>query len=312
MLRKIKNNFILNATFRTIMLFSICYIVGMISFHYIEKASWIDSFYWIVITLSTVGYGDLTPSNPIMKIIVFPIVLIGIVVFGSVAGIIVEEQQARLRGLKKSKQKNHIVILGYNDASETAIEELIDKYEITLIDENIDINPRIGEIHFIKGNPKKEDVLLKANIEEARGVIIALKEDSEAILATLAVRNLTDAKIIVSISSMENIRRARSAGADVVVVVDALAGRFLASSVFEEFVVKFFEDVSTGREGYDIVEMPAREFSGKEVKDIILKHYEHGLLIAIVREEKLIIKPDLNMKLREDDKIICIVRTDIL
>jgi len=278
----------------------------MISFHYIEDASWLDSFYWIAITLSTVGYGDLTPKHPLMKILIFPIVLMGIFVFGSVAGMIVEEQQARLRGLKRSGQKNHIVILGYNDASDATIDELIDKFEITLVDDTLDINPRVGEIHFIKGNPKKEDVLMKANISQAKSVIIALKEDSDTILATLATRNLTDAKIIASISSMENIRRARTAGADVVVVVDALAGRFLASAVFEENVVKFFEDVSTGKEGYDIVETPAKEYVGMQVKDILLKEYERKLLIGIVRDKKLQIKPKLDEVVKEDDKLLFI------
>ncbi len=306
MLRKLRQMFLLNTAFRTLSLFSTFYIIGMVAFHYIEGASWLDSFYWIAITLSTVGYGDLTPTHPLMKILVFPIVLIGIFVFGSVAGIIVEEQQARVRGLKKSTQKNHVVILGYNDAAEATIEELIDKYEITLVDDAIDINPRIGEIHFIRGNPKKEDILLKANIGEARCVIIALKEDSDAILATLAARNLTEAKIVVSISSMENIRRARAAGADIVVVVDALAGRFLASAVFEEHVVKFFEDVSTGKEGYDIVETTARGFAGKKVKDVLIQQYENGLLIGIIKEGKLQIKPSLETEIGEKDKLLFI------
>ncbi len=306
MLRKFKQNFILNATFRTIMLFLICYVIGIFSFHYIEKASWLDSFYWIVITLSTVGYGDITPSTPIMKIIVFPIVLIGIVVFGSIAGIIVEEQQARLRGLKKSKQNNHVVVLGYNDASESAIQELKNRYDITLIDDVIDINPFMGEIHFIKGNPKKEDVLMKANVGNAKYVIISLREDSDTILAILAVKNLSDATIIVSISSIENIKRARAAGAHVVVTVDALAGRFLASAVFEENVVRFFEDVSTGREGYDIVEIKAREFVGKKVKDILLENYEEGLLIAVVRNGEMYIKPLLEMEIMDGDHLLFI------
>jgi len=280
----------------------------MIAFHYLENESWLNSFYWIAITLSTVGYGDFTPTHPLMKILVFPIVLIGIFVFGSIAGIIVEEQQARIRGLKKSNQKNHIVILGYNDASDATIDELIDKYEITLVDDAIDINPRIGEIHFIKGNPKKEDILMKANISQAKSVIIALKEDSDTILATLAARNLTDAKIIASISSMENIRRARAAGADIVVVVDALAGRFLASAVFEENVVKFFEDVSTGKEGYDIVEVMARGYAGMKIKDVLLQEYENGLLIGIVKKGKLHIKPSLEMEISEDDKLLFIRR----
>ena len=306
MFRRFKRLFMLNSAFRTIFLFTLFYIIGMISFHYIEDASWLDSFYWIAITLSTVGYGDLTPKHPLMKILIFPIVLMGIFVFGSVAGMIVEEQQARLRGLKRSGQKNHIVILGYNDASDATIDELIDKFEITLVDDTLDINPRVGEIHFIKGNPKKEDVLMKANISQAKSVIIALKEDSDTILATLAARNLTDAKIIASISSMENIRRARTAGADVVVVVDALAGRFLASAVFEENVVKFFEDVSTGREGYDIIETSARDYAGMKVKDILLKEYERKLLIGIVRDKKLQIKPKLDEVVKEDDKLLFI------
>ncbi|MCD6330935.1 MAG: hypothetical protein J7L80_01895 [Thermoplasmata archaeon] len=109
---------------------------------------------------------------------------------------------------------------------------------------------------------------------------------------------------------MENIRRARTAGADVVVVVDALAGRFLASAVFEENVVKFFEDVSTGKEGYDIVETPAKEYVGMQVKDILLKEYERKLLIGIVRDKKLQIKPKLDEVVKEDDKLLFIKRAE--
>ena len=176
-----------------------CYTIGIVTFHFLENASWLDSFYWIVITLSTVGYGDLTPHSPLMKIIVFPIVLVGIVVFASITGLIVEEQQARLRGLKPSRQNKHVIILGYNDAAESAIQELKGKYEITLVDNEQDVNPKIEEnIHFIRGDPKKEESLLRANIEKAEFVLITLKEDSDAILATLAVRNLNEkAKIIV-------------------------------------------------------------------------------------------------------------------
>ncbi|OYT62254.1 hypothetical protein B6U81_01205 [Thermoplasmatales archaeon ex4484_30] len=306
--KEIKKKFLLDVRFRTVTLFMACYTIGIVTFHFLENASWLDSFYWIVITLSTVGYGDLTPHSPLMKIIVFPIVLVGIVVFASITGLIVEEQQARLRGLKPSRQNKHVIILGYNDAAESAIQELKGKYEITLVDNEQDVNPKIEEnIHFIRGDPKKEESLLRANIEKAEFVLITLKEDSDAILATLAVRNLNEkAKIIVSISSMENVRRARAAGAHVVVTVDALAGRFLASAVFEENVVKFFEDVSSGKEGYDIVEIDAKEMKGKKVKDIILQNYKDGLLLAVSREGRLFIKPDLEMEIEKDDKLLFI------
>jgi voltage-gated potassium channel len=278
----------------------------------IDGKTLIDSVYATIATLTTVGFGDVSPSSWLARLLYLPFMIAGVLMLPAAAILIYEIQQHKVRGLSKSDQKKHVVVLGGSrELTKSVVMEMDESYEICLVSELYEINPFRDRVHFVRGSPIEKETLAKANVGEAEYIIIATDDDSTTILATALARELNPAvNIIATIVSEERSGTAMTAGANHVINTDTVTGRLLASAVHEPGVVDLISDVTSSLTGHDIIEDEfPEEMHGKSIRDVIivLKEKNEMTLLAVNRKGKNIVNPPLDMVIEAGDKMIVLV-----
>lgn len=297
---------------RILLFFIVSATIQVLILYLLDGKSLIDSIYATAATLTTVGFGDVSPSSPLARLLYIPTMGIGVLMLPIVAVSIYEMHQKKVRGLNKSNQKDHVVILGSsNEIITAAVQEIADFQEICLVSEIYNLNPFPDKVHFIRGSPIEKVFLIKANIAAAKHIIVETGNDSTNILATALARELNPtAEIIATITSEERYGTLKSLGANHIINTDTFTGRLLASAVFEPSVVNLISDVTTSLVGHDFVEMNITEkLLGKTVGDIILdlKAKDGMTLLAIYRNRENIVNPAIDIVLEKGDKLVVLV-----
>jgi len=278
-----------------------------LAFEIVEGKDALTSLYWTVITMATIGYGDVTPQTIAGKILAMMMAVTGIAIYTAFASIIVEhvteKNIKRIQGLLAVKNRNHVVIVGWNEATKEALRELeANGFDVVIVSE------RPVDHECVVGDVTDEETLKKAGVERAKFVVISTGDDSKNALATLTVRKINpDAVIVAEASKAENVDLLKFAGAKSVVLSMGFAGRLLASAVFEESVVAFFEDVSASYYSNDVFEISAKGFEDMSVLDAMLKLKRefNYLLVGIVRDS-VIVNPKHDERIRRGDRLLVI------
>lgn len=321
---------IVKMTYKGIALLAILPLVSGILFHYYEGATFGTSFYWAFITLTTVGYGDVSPGGAETKILSIILACIGILLYGYIGAlvmfVVMDTSLSGVFGMSKCKYKDHFVICGWNSLSDVVLSELLtESRQIAVITEEQDdiiIIKRKGEpknIFSIYGDPSKNDVLEQANVDEASVVILSTEDDSKNLITALHIRERSpNARIIVRTNRAELRKTMKIAGVTYVVTPDVMAGRLIASAAFEPDVANFIEDVTSATDvgGYDIRQYPISEKHAGNVLTLSkkIKDKTKSTLIGIAKKKKVgglagmkwdvLPNPDDAMKVNIGDMVI--------
>lgn len=195
-----------------------------------QFASWFDALWYTLVTITTVGYGDIYPKTFAGKLIGISILMFGVIMFGAVSGKIASVlfgRQLKLdRGLIKLKKiKNHFLICGWKQGFEYILDGVlaanpeIPLEHIVLINtistdqmEKIKSEKRFQGINYINGDFSDEATLLRANVKTASRALIlsdyssnysSLEIDSRTVLAVLTIENL-NSRIYVAAELIDN------------------------------------------------------------------------------------------------------------
>ncbi|WP_342305146.1 potassium channel protein [Methanolobus sp. ZRKC5] len=265
-----------------------------------------DAFYWVVSTLTTVGYGDIVVTSHLGKIFSVFVQLSGIpLVFGILFTLIITWMEKVIHSnipTKSSKKlKDHIIICGYNRLIETLIEELNENnVPYVLIEEDSELVKNLlkKNIHTIFGSVYEEETLKYANIKDAH-FLIANRSDELNANIVLTARNISDLNIIAIVEDRSNKKYLKYAGATSVVSPKEMFGRFIGRKATDPFVnrltgaTEFFEGVS-------IVELPIYPKSplvGKNMKNAAIREktganvvgmWKGGSLTFIIKSDEVI------------------------
>ena len=283
-----------------------------------------EGIWWAIITTSTVGYGDYAPTTVIGRIAGILLILTGVGFLSTylvtLATAAVSKQNAYLEGKTTFKGQNHVVIIGWNERSRTLIHSMgIDKdsFPITLIDHSLSNNPIPEAIHFIRGNPNLDEVLLKANISSASRVIITadqgkeeLQADMHSILSLLAIKGLNPmVPCIIEILTDEQVSNARRAGADEIVQTNSLTSFVMHSSLnSQDTMIAFLELLNHLRD------KKLRFTPIKNIQDDLGDFITIGsdlltdgkILLGVKRGASSYLNPGPTFKLEEHDELIII------
>jgi voltage-gated potassium channel len=321
---------IFKMTYKGIALLALLPLVSGILFHVWTGDSLGDSFYWALITLTTVGYGDVKPPGPETKILAIILACFGIMLYGYIGALIMfvvmDTSLSGVFGMSKCKYKNHFVICGWNSLSDVVLSELLtESRQIAVITEEQDdviIIKRMGEpknIFPIYGDPSKNDVLEQANIADASVVILSTDDDSKNLITALHIRELSpNARIIVRTNRAELKKTMKIAGVTYVVTPDVMAGRLIASAAFEPEVANFIEDVTSATDvgGFDIRQYPVSEKYSGSVSQLSrrIKEKTKTTLVGVAKKKKVggitgmkwdvLPNPDDSMKVNAGDMVI--------
>jgi voltage-gated potassium channel len=263
-----------------------------------EPLTFLDSLYFSAVSLSTTGYGDITPyteSARLINTVVFTPLRIAFlaVLIGTTLEVLSERSRQAWKIQRwRSRVRNHTIVIGYGTKGKTAVaarrgDDAADG-EIVVVDTDrvaLD-HAATANLVTVNGDATKSDVLRLAGAQHAASIIIATGRDDTAVLVTLTARELAPkAKIVASIREAENHHLLRQSGADSVVVSSETAGRLLGLATTTPSVVEMIEDLLTPDEGLAIAEREVEQTevggSPRHLNDIVLGVVRNGHLLRI-------------------------------
>ena len=297
-------------------------IAGTIGYHLIEGWSAFDALYMTVITLATVGYGELHPLSAAGRVFTIWLIIIGvgILTYGVTAAtaFVVEgtlTDMIRRRRMEQTIHQltDHIVLCGLGETGRHVAEECLKTHvpfvAIEQDGERIRYLQKIGPFLSIEGDATDEGVLERARIRQARGLVSAFAQDRDNVFVVLTARALNpNLRIVARVVEVESQAKLMKAGADATVSVNAIGGLRMASELIRPAVVSFLDQMlraSGETVRVESVKIPAgSKLIGGRLGEA--KSYEKtGLLvIAIARGASYELNPDPQTQLREADELI--------
>ena len=247
----------------------------------------LDAFYYTTVTLSTTGYGDITPFTDTARLInvavITPLrVLFLIILIGTTLEALTTRTREEFRIRRwRSHLRQHVIVCGYGTKGRSAIRSLqatgTPPDRIVVVDPDpraIDEANSLG-LTGIVGDAGRTDVLRRASVERARAVIVAANRDDAAVLITLTTRQLNPSvPITTSVREEENAHLLRQSGANTVITTSATAGRLLGLSTDSPKVVNVVEDLVTGGQGLDLHQRTVNAgevgLGPRQLRDIVL------------------------------------------
>jgi voltage-gated potassium channel len=204
--------------------------------------TWIDAFYYIVVTGTTVGYGDATPETQGAKLFTLSVLIIGTATFGAVFGsLLVPALESRLTaafGTMTASElallEDHVLILGYGELTEPLLDELTATTDVVVVTPDTDTASSLGDrdINVLTADPTDEHALLDAGIETASGVVAATSDDAQDTLAVLAARQANpDIRVVAAATNHRHVDKFERIGVDEVISPAVIVGRRLGRSV---------------------------------------------------------------------------------
>ncbi|WP_239695579.1 MULTISPECIES: potassium channel family protein [unclassified Streptomyces] len=282
-----------------------------------DSVDLLDSFYYATVTLSTTGYGDITPVSDSARLtnifVITPLrVLFLIILVGTTLEVLTERTREEWR-LKRwrSALREHTVVVGFGTKGRSAVQTVcatgLKKEQVVVVDPSAKVIDAATADGYagVMGDATRSDVLRRAEVHKARQIIVAPQRDDTAVLVTLTARQLNRrAKIVAAVREEENAPLLRQSGADAVITSASAAGRLLGLSVLSPAAGMVIEDLIQQGSGLDLVERPVvRAEAGKGPREI------DDLVVSVVRGHRVLGYDDRSIgTLQLTDRLITIVR----
>ena len=199
-----------------------------------------SAFYFVTVTMSTVGYGDIIPKSNDARLFVVSLIVLGLTVFATaLTAVIGPVLQSRLNSTlgprrRKLKRVNHFIVCGSGALARNTARELTHRGEpVVAIVEDEDVT--FPDAEMVIGDPTELDVLRKAGGQHARAILALSDDDSENAFVILAVHELgTDAKKVAAVSARKNLERVRRVHPDMILAAPVFGSEALAMALTEE------------------------------------------------------------------------------
>jgi voltage-gated potassium channel len=296
---------------------------GTVGYVLFEHMSLIDALYMTVITISTVGFGEVKPLDSVGRIFTMGLIVVGVgnafYLFAVVAELLVEGRLREYLGAtamhrKIHDLKGHVIICGFGRFGRVVAEELLrNAIPIVVIDSDPakgDELERLSVMHLV-GDALRDDVLEDAGIRQARAIVVGTASDPDNVYVTLSAREKNPSITIHSRGESEaGMRRLRLAGADQVISAYQRGGMRVAATILRPSVIDFLELSTPGRgDEIDLEEIrvaPHSPLVGKEV-GAIENETPKLRIVALKRgTEPISIIPDPGTLVRADDVMVVI------
>ncbi len=320
--------------FISVGLFVTVFLIGIVGFKMIGGAEWslLDAVYMTVITVGTVGYGETHDlgANPAARVFTaaYIILSLGTIAFAvtSITAFVVEGELKRILGRRKMEKdiarlEGHDIVCGADETAQTIIHELLTtKRDFVVVEPDrarIDKAAAAAPFLFVEGDPADDEVLKKAGIERARGILLSLPTDEANLFVTVTARQLNPRIRIVAkgidVKSHEKMVRA---GADYAVSPTFIGGMRMVSQMVRPAAVTFLDMMLRERDkAFRVDEVTieaASPLAGKPLAETPVREKRGSLLVAVKREggPGYVFNPPGDTILREKDVLVFITTPD--
>ena len=303
--------------------------IGVVGFRVMSNYSWVDAIYMTVITVTTVGFGEVHPLDPQAKIFTVFLILTSVVIVGYAFKIITEYiiSKNNLAELKQKKMQkkidslsNHVIICGFGRNGKQAAKKLLmHKRSFVVIESNKELieKHQNDKILFVWGNANEDEVLQLAGIEHAECLISALPNDSDNVFVVLSARQMNSKMRIISRASNESSNsKLKLAGANNVILPDNIGGDHMASLVVVPDLLEFVDNLSiVGSSSINIEEIAVEKLydtsTVKTIQDLQLRKNTGCSVIGYKSESgEYVINPEARQKLAPNSKVIVLGRPE--
>ncbi|NGZ07113.1 MAG: hypothetical protein G8237_12240 [Magnetococcales bacterium] len=284
--------------------------------------------YWSIITITTVGYGDISPVTNLGRVIASMGVLIGMSITVLMTSLVVSVFTDRLFNLKEfhmerqiERLRNHFIVCGLDALGLVACQNLHhEKKPFVAIDQDqqrVDRAIREGWI-AIQGDATVQETWERVGLSRAAGVIIAILNEATNVYIILLVREINVNCFVVACGGQQNSeKRLQRVGANRVVLPFQNAGQQMAQTALRPGALQFMrlamDQAHSAFEMEEIAIQPGSVFDGVSLRDSDLRHGFNAIVIGIISEgEDMIFNPQASHKLRAGNMIVCLGQKDDL
>lgn len=313
-----------NKLYKVLALMLLVISIGVIGYKLISNSyTWIDALYMTVITVTTVGFGEVHPSGDAEKIFTIFLLLTSISIFGYVVSVVSEFiangrffEQINKRKMQKQilKFQNHTIVCGFGRNGKQAVERLLSYGKQCIIIESdkevIDEIETLGYT-YVKGDATDDKTLEKANIAQASYLITTTPSDADNLYVVLSARQLNKELTIISRASVDaSYRKLKVAGANNIIMPDKIGGNHMASLIVTPDLIEFVERISIeGKEETNLEEIAVNnlpdEYLNKTLLDLNLRQKTGCLVIGFKNAvNEYTINPDVSTVLEPNSHLI--------
>ena len=297
-------------------------IFGISGFMLIEDWSFLDATYMMVITISTVGFGEVRPMTPEGRIFTIFLIMSTFGTFTYLISLVTTliasgELGKNIKNYKILKimngLENHIIVCGLGRVGIQVAEDLKKAgFIVVAIEEKIENVKMVDEdLIIINGDATNDETLLRAGLKKAKTIIACLPNDANNLFIVLSAKACTnDVQIISRASQKATIGKMKIAGAHHVIMPDSIGGTHMASLVSSPDIIEFLDQIKVeGRNGSNIEsisfdELPL-QYQGKSLEELNLKKITGATVIGFRSQNgEFIVNPPDETILEEKSSLL--------
>jgi len=280
-----------------------------------------DVLYFTMITVTTVGYGDIIPVSDEARLIdaffVTPVrIFVWFIFLGTAYQLIIQRliEEWRMTRLQRDLH-DHVVLCGYGHSGSIAAGELLlrgwEPEQIVVIDSRREEVQRAAEQGFVglHGDASSEELLRVAGAPRAHSVIVSVGRDDTTVLVVLTLREIAkQVRIIARVDEQENVKLVRSGGADVIVSPPRFGGYLMADAIESHGTVEFVSELLSFRGDFQLQERePLPAEVGRAARDVlgslVVEVRRGGRRLGCWQDKSLVIEPGDRLLVIDSDAV---------
>jgi voltage-gated potassium channel len=300
-------------------------LIGTVGYWFIgdRQYSFVDTLYMTIITITTIGFGEIInlAGNAAGRIFTIFIAISGVgvllYVVTNLTALVVEgelSESFRRRRMEKAagNSRGHYIVCGLGSVGSYIVNELHATRRPHVI---VDVDKKnverslelLRDEVFIEGDATDSETLLKAGIEKARGLFAVTGDDNHNLVISLTAKQLNPKlRVVARCNGVKNSQKMKKAGADAVVSPTAIGGLRMASEMVRPTVVSFLDIMLRDKEkSLRVEELPVPgSCVGKALSALNLKRCSHSLLLAVRSGEDWVYNPSENYVIVPDNTLV--------
>ncbi|MCI5161700.1 MAG: potassium channel protein [Candidatus Electrothrix sp. AX5] len=261
------------------------------------EVSFASGIWWSIVTLTTVGYGDISPATPAGRVLAVLVMFFGIGLLGmlsaGLATMLISRKMRENRGMCPSVVEDHIIICEWNHRAKAILKELradaqTEQTPVVLVADIEEIPVDDPDLLFVRG-VVCEETLERANLKKARTIIVlgddtaeATARDAKVVLTTLTIESMNpDVYSVVELVDKKNEQHCLRANADEIIIGSELSSHLIASAASDHGISRVVTELLSSRYGNELYSMPVpAEMVGKKYLDVfIAMKTEHNITV---------------------------------